>query len=75
MYIVRAMRCGSQGNKEWVPNEGGNDGVQACAGHGFLALRSPVSDRILNSRCKVGLSQIAKSAGKLSIPYNFKMNK
>jgi hypothetical protein len=41
----------------------------------FLALRSPVSDRILNSRCKVGLSQIAKSAGKLSIPYNFKMNK
>jgi hypothetical protein len=22
----RAMRCGSQGNEEWVPNEGGNDG-------------------------------------------------
>jgi hypothetical protein len=43
----------------------GTAGVQASGGAWFFGVALPVSDRNLNSTCKVGLSQIAKSAGKL----------
>jgi hypothetical protein len=43
----------------------GTAGVQACGGAWVFWVALPVSDRNLNSTRKVGLSRVAKSAGKL----------